>query len=51
MKCKFCDHSCHCRSDGKCQLPHCDCLKCEHNALDDFWERNNGKETKSHPDG
>lgn len=34
LMCKHCDHSCHCSNGGKC--PSCQCLNCEHNALDDF---------------
>ena len=35
MQCKHCDHHCHCNT--KCTV--CECLNCEHNALDEFWKR------------
>jgi len=40
MMCKHCEHSCHC--NHKCTV--CECLNCEHNALDDFWKRLDEKE-------
>ncbi len=46
LMCKNCEHSCHCGNGGKCSS--CECLNCEHNALDDFHYRlNNGKEKYS----
>jgi hypothetical protein len=37
LMCKHCEHSCHCSSSGKCAS--CACINCEHNALDDFYDR------------
>ena len=37
LMCKHCEHSCHCSSSGKCSS--CACINCEHNALDDFYNR------------
>jgi hypothetical protein len=42
LMCKHCDHNCHCSNGGQC--PSCACMNCEHNALDDFYNRlNNGE--------
>jgi hypothetical protein len=44
LECKHCDHTCHCdATNGCCQLPHCDCENCEHNALDEFHKNLNNK--------
>jgi hypothetical protein len=37
MQCKNCLHECHCGNNGVCVT--CKCANCEHNALDEFWER------------
>lgn len=37
LMCKHCEHSCHCGNGGQCSS--CGCLNCEHNALDDFYNR------------
>lgn len=37
MLCKDCDHECHCGNNGVCAV--CKCANCEHNALDEFWDR------------
>ena len=37
LMCKHCEHSCHCGNGGQCSS--CGCLNCEHNALDDFYDR------------
>ena len=45
LMCKNCDHSCHCSNGGQCSV--CACANCEHNALDDFYNRlNNGEKNK-----
>jgi hypothetical protein len=42
LMCKHCEHSCHCSNGGQCST--CACANCEHNALDDFYNRlDNGK--------
>jgi|TARA_A100000172_G_C2989585_1_gene92332 hypothetical protein len=37
VRCKNCDHNCHCKNNGDCAK--CDCKDCEHNALDEFYDR------------
>jgi len=36
--CKHCDHECHCSHGGSCRTVECECINCEHNALDEFWK-------------
>jgi len=46
VNCRNCDHSCHCGNNGQCVT--CKCANCEHNALDEFYNRlENGKEKYS----
>jgi len=35
--CKNCEHNCHCSHGGSCRTLDCECILCEHNALDEFW--------------
>ena len=37
VNCRNCDHSCHCGNNGQCVT--CKCANCEHNALDEFYNR------------
>jgi len=37
--CKNCEHNCHCSNGGSCRTTECDCINCEHNALDEFWKQ------------
>ena len=37
LMCKHCEHNCHCSNGGQCSV--CKCPNCEHNALDDFYNR------------
>ena len=41
--CKHCEHECHCGHGGSCRTVECDCLHCEHNALDEFWKELGGR--------
>ena len=38
LECKHCEHNCHCGNSGQCAIEDCDCINCEHNALDEFWK-------------
>ncbi len=38
LNCRNCEHGCHCGNSGQCPIEDCDCINCEHNALDDFWK-------------
>jgi hypothetical protein len=39
LKCKHCEHDCHCKSLDDCYVEKCSCKICDHNALDEFHNR------------